>query len=131
MCNVCKIPNLFTLMKEKNITQKVLSEAVGVSQGNISDWKSGRSSPTIDALIKSAQYFNVSVDYLLGNNEQSIEDIVKTYLFGTTDIDDKILNQVKQYATFLTSVQEKYSVDEAARIESKIHLDNVPIMDEE
>ena len=53
-------------MKEKGITAKKLSEDTGISQGNISDWKSGRSKPSGDKLIVIANYFNVSVDYLLG-----------------------------------------------------------------
>lgn len=61
-----KIPILFELMDSKNVKQKQLSETIGVSQGNISDWKSGRSSPGIDILPKIANFFNVSTDYLLG-----------------------------------------------------------------
>ena len=45
------IPKLFELMKEKGITAKKLSEDTGISQGNISDWKSGRSKPSGDKLI--------------------------------------------------------------------------------
>ena len=60
------IPKLFELMKEKGITAKKLSEDTGISQGNRSDWKSGRSKPSGDKLIVIANYFNVSVDYLLG-----------------------------------------------------------------
>lgn len=46
------------------------SKAIGVSSGNISDWKSGRSSPKQDALIKIADYFDVSTDYLLGRTDE-------------------------------------------------------------
>lgn len=118
-------------LNKKGIKAAKMSKDLGFSSGLYSQWKSGAQKPSASSLEKIAKYFNVSIDYLKGNNEQSIEDIVKTYLFGTTDVDDKILNQVKQYAAFLTSVKEKYSVDEAARIESKIHLDNLPTMDEE
>lgn len=80
-----KIPNLFELMKKDNITQQQLSEAIGFSQGNISDWKSGRSSPSVEALVKIAEYFNVSVDYLLGytpkmevaDEKQKFLDLIK------------------------------------------------------
>ena len=60
------IPILFELMEQHNITQKKLSADLGISQGNISDWKSGRSSPSMDKLVKLADYFNVSTDYLVG-----------------------------------------------------------------
>lgn len=64
-----KIPILFKLMEEKKVTQQQLSKAIGVSQGNISDWRSGRGSPNVEVLPKIANYFNVSIDYLLGRTD--------------------------------------------------------------
>lgn len=67
-----KIPILFKLMKEKRITQKQLAANIGTSQGNVADWKSGRGSPSIDKLSLIADYFGVSVDYLLGRSEPAV-----------------------------------------------------------
>lgn len=64
-----KIPNLFNLMKEKNITIQKLSNETGISQGNISDWKSGKSCPTVPALLKLSKYLHISIDYLLDNKD--------------------------------------------------------------
>lgn len=61
---------LFALMEENKTTQLQLSSATGISQGNISDWKNGRSTPKIDALTKLADYFHVSTDYLLGRTDK-------------------------------------------------------------
>lgn len=74
-----KIPNLFELMDKNNVKQLQLSKVIGVSQGNISDWKSGRSTPSIEALVKIAEYFNVSVDYLLGYTPK-IDDEEQGYI---------------------------------------------------
>ncbi|MCM1166806.1 MAG: helix-turn-helix domain-containing protein [Lachnospiraceae bacterium] len=63
-----KIPFLFEVLKERGITQKKLAEDTGISTGNISDWKSGKSSPKPAALAKIAKYLGCSVDYLLGND---------------------------------------------------------------
>ena len=63
------LQNLFTLLAPRG-TSKKLSEATGISTGNISDWKSGRSKPTADALILVADYFGCSVDYLLGRTDK-------------------------------------------------------------
>lgn len=62
---MCKITKLFEIMEQRGIKAKELSEAIGASTGNISDWKSGRSSPSIEVLPKIAEFFNVSTDYLL------------------------------------------------------------------
>ncbi len=60
---------IFELMANQKITQQQLSQATGISQGNISDWKGGRSTPKLDALCKIADYFHVSTDYLLGRTD--------------------------------------------------------------
>lgn len=65
-----KVDNIFLVMSQRNITAKELSEQTGISAGNISDWKSGRSSPKADALTKIADYFDVSVDYLLDRTDK-------------------------------------------------------------
>lgn len=59
------LTNLFALLEPRGVSKK-LSESMGISTGNISDWKSGKSKPTAEALLKIADYFNVSIDYLLG-----------------------------------------------------------------
>lgn len=61
-----KIPVLFRLMDERNITAKQLSLDTGISTGNISDWKKGRSKPSMEKLAILSDYFNVTTDYLLG-----------------------------------------------------------------
>ena len=63
------LDNLFSRIKEKGITAKKLSEETGISTGNISDWKSGRSMPTAIKLDILATYLDCSVDYLLGRTD--------------------------------------------------------------
>lgn len=58
--------NLFERMKDLNLTAKKVSECTGISTGNISDWKSGRSMPSAVKLDILADYLGCSVDYLLG-----------------------------------------------------------------
>lgn len=66
-----KIDTIFFLMKKKGVSPKMLSDQTGISPGNISDWKSGKSFPKAEALLKIADYFGVSVDYLLGRKESN------------------------------------------------------------
>lgn len=42
---------------------------MSVSQQTIGSWEVGRAEPSSEALTKLAQLFNVSTDYLLGNNQ--------------------------------------------------------------
>lgn len=61
-----KIPRLFELMTENGLKGKDLAEIIGVSSGNISDWKNGKSMPNAMVCASIARHFDVSVDYLLG-----------------------------------------------------------------
>lgn len=57
------------LGSERNIDKTTLEKACGFSQNSINKWKS--STPSIDKIIKVANYFGVTVDYLLGNPHKS------------------------------------------------------------
>lgn len=63
------LDNLFDRLKEKGITASKLSAETGISTGNISDWKSGRSLPTAVKLDIIADYLDCSIDYLLGRTD--------------------------------------------------------------
>ena len=62
------LKNLFAEIRRKGSTSQV-SRDLDVSMGNISDWKNGRSVPNAVSLVKQADYFGCSVDYLLGRTE--------------------------------------------------------------
>ena len=57
---------IFDLMKERNITAYRLSKDCGILETTIGQWKSKRQTPSTQAIVKLAIYFNVSADYLLG-----------------------------------------------------------------
>lgn len=49
----------------KNISQVELAKALGVTKQSVSNWENDNIQPSIDMLIKMAQYFGVTTDYLL------------------------------------------------------------------
>ncbi len=59
------------LRREWGLTQEQLAEAVGVTVGAVSKWESGASSPDIGMLPELADFFEISVDVLLGYQFQS------------------------------------------------------------
>lgn len=56
--------NIKQLRLEKNITQKELASLIGVSQRLISNYENGSATPTVENLIKIADIFKVSLDFL-------------------------------------------------------------------
>ena len=63
------LDNLFLRIKELKLNSKKVSDDTGISTGNISDWKSGRSMPSAIKLDILADYLDCSVDYLLGRTD--------------------------------------------------------------
>ena len=58
------------LLQEFNVTPYKVSKETGVSQSTLSDWKRGISTPKQDKLQKLADYFNVSLEYLMTGKEK-------------------------------------------------------------
>lgn len=61
-----------TLLQKNGVTSYKVSKETGVSQSTLSDWKRGLSTPKLDKLQKIADYFGVTVNYLM-TGEDSIE----------------------------------------------------------
>lgn len=76
--------NLRKLRESKNLTQLQLSMQLEVSQELISRYELGTSFPQPQMLIKLANFFNCSVDYLLGLTD--IQTPTK-YLVSTSNIE--------------------------------------------
>lgn len=57
------------LRTEKGLFQKELAKILGVSAGAIGMYENGKRTPDFEILNKIADYFNVSVDYLLGRTD--------------------------------------------------------------
>jgi transcriptional regulator with XRE-family HTH domain len=61
--------NLKKLRKENKKTQTQMATYLGITQSAYAMYESGDRTPPADMLNKLADYFNVSVDYLLGRTE--------------------------------------------------------------
>lgn len=75
-----KMENLKKIREKKGMTQTRLSIDVEVSQEIISHYEIGGAKPNVDNLIKLAEYFNCSTDYLLDRTDipTMIQDLAKT-----------------------------------------------------
>ena len=104
--------NIYALCKERGITPGGLCGELGFRRSVLSDLKNGRKkSLDTTTLMKIAEYFNVSVDYLLTGEETKkaptqegerkvSDDDIKFALWGTREIDDDVLDRVRQFAKF-------------------------------
>ena len=58
--------NIRSFRKQRHLTQEQLAEILNVTTGAVYKWESGLSIPDITLIIEMADFFNVSVDTLLG-----------------------------------------------------------------
>ncbi|RUT46631.1 XRE family transcriptional regulator [Paenibacillus anaericanus] len=78
------------LIKNKKITKKKFCMDLGISTGNLGDWKRGKSTPGSNKLIDIAMYFDVSLDWLMTGHERQVEKIherLEVYLVDVSSID--------------------------------------------
>ena len=54
------------LRQDKGIGQNLLAERLELSNASISYWENARQEPSASAIVKLAQFFDVTADYLLG-----------------------------------------------------------------
>ena len=84
------------LLQEKNITGYRLAKITGLSQGLISDYKSGRCIPSAAASTKIAEALGITVDELLGRDAavadapQSADTDAFTDLFSSLSPEDQM-----------------------------------------
>ena len=59
------------LRKSRELTIENLAQLVGVSRATINNYERGVHEPNIETLIRFADYFNVTVDYLIGREKST------------------------------------------------------------
>ena len=62
------VERLKSLRAEKGISQSALSDYMGVTQQAIAKWETDKATPDPDSLKRLANFFCVSVDYLVGKS---------------------------------------------------------------
>lgn len=80
------------LRLERGLSQQQLAKQIETTQSNIGRWENGINEPTSSQLIKLANYFGCTIDFLVG-----IEDD-----FGINEKVDLLQTERKTVSTFLT-----------------------------
>ena len=83
--------NLRKLREEFGLTQKELAEKMNVAKATIYFYEQNKVSPSTEMLIKLADYFNCSIDYLLGHQTKNL-----IYTETLTPIQQKLMELIKK-----------------------------------
>ena len=84
------------LRKERNSTQKEMSYFLKIDRSNIANYENGKRFPPIETLVKIADFYHVTIDYLLfgkkGIDEQDLQNEFKKLL----DVESRYNEIVKE-----------------------------------
>lgn len=93
---------LFDLRKDAGLTQDDLSEIIKVNKHSISSYERDKSEPPDEIKIKIANFFSVSIDYLLGltdNPKPYVEEM--GYIRLPVNFPEQALADLKDYMGYL------------------------------
>lgn len=62
---------LFELRTEKELSQREIAKKLFISQGTYNNWENGKTQPSIEQLILLSKLFDVSIDYIVGNSNDT------------------------------------------------------------
>ena len=112
------------LCNEKSEKPTTVLKSIGVSSGNLNNWKNGASVKS-DILMQLSEHFNVSIDYLLGRtNDPFGNNINATNSFngnsGTQNLHQNNPNPTDETINELVNVFRKLSFSNKAKVMSLI-----------
>lgn len=100
------------LMNENNTTQKMLSEKLSINKNSFKYWKDNQNTPKYDILSQLSNYFDCSIDYLLGKSdikkqaaqdEQPVSDNMKLLIDKSSTLSPEEIQKTLEYVEFLKS----------------------------
>lgn len=83
------VQNLKLLRTKNKLSQQQLADIIGVTQQSINKYENHKIEPDIQTLIKLAEYFNTSVDYLVGHTD--IDHVIESIVRYDLNQDEAIL----------------------------------------
>ena len=102
------LTRILALLDEKHIQQKELSNYLGLSKCAMTGWKNGNNNSYMKHLPKIAEFFGVSVDYLLGKETHERENNFTYALYNELahDLSEDQIQQLKQFADLLRGTKK-------------------------
>ena len=91
------------LRQEKHLRQDQLAALVGVTKSTISTWESDLRQPSYESLLRIADIYHVTTDYLLGRSDDRLLD-----LSGLTAVEAALVSELVASMTAKNQKMEEY-----------------------
>ncbi len=83
------------LREDRDLRQIDVAHATGIDQRSLSNYETGKTLPDSYAIIRLAEFFNVTCDYLLGVSERDLKDT--TAVIDELEDVKKRLNEIQKF----------------------------------
>lgn len=98
------------LREEKGLTQAELANAIFTSQRNIGRWENAENEPTYSQLVKLADFFNVSIDFLVEREDDfGVKQFNETQSATLTSDEKRLLEAFNR----LNDLEKEKLIDDA------------------
>ena len=105
-------PRIITLQrKERKISQKQAAADLGISQALLSHYEKGIRECGLDFLVKTADYYNVSCDYLLGRTASPDRQFIPHENTQSAEDDGKMISESVSLILSLCSDEENSKLE--------------------
>lgn len=114
-------PRILSLLrKERHLSQKEVAASLGVAQALLSHYEKGKRECGLDFLVKAADYYNVSTDYLLGRSASSTGAILTEKEIPEASATEKAQSGVRDISATMSKKLLTNSIEVVYSLLSKI-----------
>ncbi|ENU4938385.1 helix-turn-helix domain-containing protein [Listeria monocytogenes] len=99
------------LRKNNNKTQEDISKILGISRGAYSHIENGRNEPDMETIVKLADIFEVSTDYLLGKSNNGLVDIIAAHIDSNATEED-----IKEILAYIEEKRKEHANEKEINI---------------
>lgn len=100
-----------TCRKQHHMSQQALADQLGIARSTVAMWETGASEPDHETILRLAELFGVSTDYLLGHKTLTLppsdEDIKFALFGGGGEITDAMYDEVRRFAQMVRLREEQ------------------------
>ena len=97
------------LREEKGLSQSALANEINTSQRNIGRWENGENEPTYSQLVKLSDFFECSIDYLIGREDDFGNVVLNNSTQNLTFEEQNLIN----YYRLLSDTEKKKLLTDA------------------
>ena len=97
------VKRIVDLMQKNGVSAHKLEISAGLSISSVQAWKNGKAKPSVEAIKKIAEYFNVSTDYLLLGVKTTLTEEEKQLVSLIADLTDDEVKELSNFVDYLIS----------------------------